>query len=55
MSIPTDSESAVDERSLEQIAEDIALYIIKDGARVPTLKTLLIEFAEEIKRQAIEP
>ena len=55
MSIATDNESANDDRSLDQIAEDIAHYIIKDGLRVPTLKTLLIEFAKEIKRQAIEP
>ena len=55
MTIATESESATDDRSLDQIAEDIAHYIIKDGVRVPTLKTLLIEFAEEIKRQSIEP
>ncbi len=43
------------ERPLEQIAEDIAYYVVNKGDRLETLKTLLIEFAEEIKREAIEP
>jgi hypothetical protein len=46
---------APDARTVAEIAEEIATYIIKDGPRIPTLKFLLLEFAEEIKRKAIEP
>lgn len=48
-------ESVEESRSLEEIAEDIAAYVVKDGLSIKTLRTLLIEFAEEIKRQSIEP
>jgi hypothetical protein len=44
-----------DAKSIDEIAEDIARYIIADGVKVQTLKTLLVQFAEEIKRGAIEP
>lgn len=44
------------ERTLEEIAEELADLLttptIEDG---PRIRELLIEFAEEVKRAAIEP
>lgn len=46
-------ESVDSERTLEEITDDIADAI--DHLEMRRLKKLLLEFAEEIKRQSIEP
>jgi hypothetical protein len=42
-------------RQIEEIAEDIAQAIKRGETDVHRTAELLIEFAEEIKREAIEP
>jgi len=42
-------------RSLEEIAEEIADRVAYSRMDTNRTRELLIEFAEEIKRQAVEP
>ena len=52
MAIEFDPET---DRTLREIAEDIAASIKIGATNTHRTADLLIEFAEEIKRQAIEP
>ena len=52
----TDKDTETRGRSLEQITEDLAAEIYHNATNSRSrLKQLLIELAEEIKREAIEP
>lgn len=48
-------ESVDEGKSLEEIIDELARAIVVKEPRVSRFKKLLMEFAEEIKRQAIEP